>query len=227
MVASPYAQIDTRPFNPTLLEELLAALAMGANLLGSPLTRRWFTRWGATTQELTRPLPGDELVPSPTIRSTRAITIQAPAGQIWAWLVQMGQGRGGLYSYQRLENLARCQIENADRILPELQDLNIGDPIRLGPQGYPHFTVRQILPGRALVLGADPQNPEPPVSWSFNLEVVEPGKTRLIVRSLNGYQSSFANHLMWRWITDPIFFVMERRMLLGIKARAEAYARLA
>mgnify|MGYP001070883123 CR=1 FL=1 len=226
MVAFSYTQIDTRSFNPSLLEELLAALTIGANLLGSPLTRRWFTRWGATAEELTRSLPGDELAPSPTIRSTRAITIQAPAEQIWPWLVQMGQGRGGLYSYQRLENFARCQIENADRILPELQDLTVGDPIRLGPQGYPYFTVRQILPQRALVLGADPQNPAPPVCWSFNLVEMEPGKTRLIVRSLNGYQPSFANHLMWRWITDPIFFVMERRMLLGIKARAEAYARL-
>jgi hypothetical protein len=227
MVASPYAQIDKRNFNPSLLEELFAALTMGAHLLGSPLTRRWFTRWGATQKELTRPLPGDDLVPTPTIRSTRAITIQAPAEGIWPWLVQMGQGRGGLYSYQRLENFARCQIENADRIIPEMQVLNIGDQIRLGPQGYPYFTVREILPERALVLGADPQNPEPPVSWSFNLEALEPGKMRLIVRSLNGYQPSFASHLMWRWITDPIFFVMERRMLLGIKARAEAYARLA
>lgn len=100
-------------------------------------------------------LPGDDLVPRPRLGTTRAITIQAPAAEIWPWLVQMGQGRGWMYSYERLENLIRCDMHNADRILPEHQDLKAGDKARLGPEGYPSFDVTAIEPGCALILRGD------------------------------------------------------------------------
>lgn len=92
----------------------------------TPFLRRWRCRWGATDEEVKRTLPGDELVPAPEWQWTHAITINAPPEQVWPWIVQMGQGRGGFYSYEALEDLVGCKIHNASRIVPEWQDLKVG-----------------------------------------------------------------------------------------------------
>ena len=97
------------------------------------LARRWQLRWGATVQESGEPLPGDHLIADPDLTATRAITVGAPAGQVWPWIAQLGQGRGGFYSYDFLENLAGCDIYSADRIVPEWQDAGVGDEIKLAP----------------------------------------------------------------------------------------------
>lgn len=212
----------SRSFNPSIIEEALGALTIGANLIASPLTRRWYADWGASPNELTQSLPGDTLVPNPQLTTTRAITIHAPATTIWPWLVQMGQGRGGLYTFQRLENLARCQIANVDEIRPELQTLSPGDFIRLGPEGYPYYVVEEVLPEQALVLTTPTDDSGTKGTWAFCLQPLSATSTRLINRSRLSYSPTFANRLMWRAITDPVFFVMERRMLLGIRDRAEA-----
>jgi hypothetical protein len=214
----------TRDFNPSLAEELLAAGAIGANILLSPLTRPLYSRWGSTAAEQARPLPGDDIVPQPKLESTRAITIHAPAAAVWPWLAQMGQGRGGLYSYERLENLARCRMRNADRIHAEWQDPAVGDKVRFGPEPFPFQTIRAIDPGRTLVLGSPPGETKTPASWVFHLEPLDPTMTRLIVRARNGYEPGLLNALIWRGLTDPIYAVMERRMLIGIRDRAEALA---
>lgn len=214
----------TRDFNPSLAEELAAAATIAANIVFSPVTRRWYARWGSTAEEQRRALPGDDIVAAPRLITTRAITISAPASAVWPWLVQMGQGRGGLYSYQKLENLARCDMHNADRIHPEWQNLAAGDKVRFGPEPYPFQTVRAIDPGRALVLGTPPGEVKTPASWVFYLHPVDAATTRLIVRNRGGYEPGFLNALIWRGLTDPIFFVMERRMLIGIRDRAEARA---
>ena len=104
-------------------------------------------------------MPGDELVSRPMMGYTRAITIDAPPDDVWPWLVQIGQGRGGLYSFDGLENLVGCDIHSADRILPDFQRLEVGDLIRLGPPGYPCFRVAQVEPG--CVLGARGGRPAP------------------------------------------------------------------
>ena len=129
--------------------------------IGAPVLRRRYNSWGATAAEVASPMPGDELVPNPRMGYTRAITIGAPPAVVWSWLVQIGQGRGGLYSFDGLENLARCDIHSTDRIQPELQGLAEGDLIRLGaPQGYPCFRVSGVQPAEFLVLvAADPQPP--------------------------------------------------------------------
>ena len=106
----------------SIFEDLLGAVQVGSTLILSPVLRPWYNRWGATEADVARSLPGDELVPAPMLGYTRAITIQAPVEQVWPWLAQMGQGRGGLYSYDRLENLAGCKIHSVDHILPELQN---------------------------------------------------------------------------------------------------------
>jgi hypothetical protein len=214
-------------FNLSIFEEFLGAAAIAASIVTSPLLRPWYRKWGASDAEVGMSLPGDELVPDPRLESTRAITIQAPASAIWPWLVQMGQGRGGLYSYQRLENLIGCDIHNAGRIIPEHQNLKVGDRVRLTPQDNPSFDVVAIVPDSTLILRGDIPSPQGKTTtwiWIFYLNPIQEGTTRLILRSRLDYASSFGNTLMWRVFTDPIAFNMERKMLQGIKARVEASA---
>ena len=127
---------------------LAAAAAAACYVLA---VRPRLLRWGASTQESAGPLPGDELVRTPRMQSTRAVTINAPAADVWPWLVQLGAGRGGMYSYDALENAAGLGMRSADRILPEYQRLDVGDVIPLGPDvGIP---VRRLETGSVLGLG--------------------------------------------------------------------------
>ena len=123
-----------------------------AALLLAPLLRRRYNRWGARRAEVEEALPGDELVPRADLGYTRAVTVEAPIAEVWPWVVQIGQGRGGLYSYDGLENLVGCRIHSADRVLPEHQTLQPGDLIKLGPDGYPAFRVHEVQPPTTLVL---------------------------------------------------------------------------
>jgi hypothetical protein len=205
---------------------LRGGLAVAAALLTAPLSRRWFNRWGATAAECAMTLPGDELVPAPRLTSTRAIMIDAPAAAVWPWLVQIGQGRGGLYSYDGLENLVGCDIHSAATIIPAHQQLAAGDQILFGPaeKGFPGQVVVAVLPERAIVMcGLDPKTRQADrsASWTLALNALPDGRTRLLVRGRNGYTPTLANQLIWH-VVEPITFVMERQMLRGIKARAEA-----
>lgn len=196
--------------------------------LTAPILRRRYNRWGATDSEVAASIPGDELVPDPLLGYTRAISIGAPPAQVWPWLVQIGHGRGGLYSYDGLENLARCDIHSVDEILPECQDLAVGDLIRLGPPGYPCFRVAALEALQSLVLvGADPAEPnlaataDSPggvATWQWQLRPLPAGGTRLLVRQRLTYPRSMS--LMWH-VVEPVGFVMEWRMLRGIAERAE------
>ncbi len=94
------------------------AVPLAALLILKLLGRRWMADWGATTEELAAQLPGDELVEGSDLTSTRAVTVYARAADIWPWIAQLGQGRGGFYSYDALENLVGCDINTADRIVP-------------------------------------------------------------------------------------------------------------
>ena len=213
--------MSVRNFNPSIIEEGLGALAIAGTIVTSPITRPWYSRWGANDKEVEMTLPGDDIVPKPELVSTRAITIQAPASAVWPWLVQMGQGRGGLYSYERLENLVGCDMHNADRIIPEYQQLKKGDKVRLVPEGRdPYFLVTAVEPDRAIILGGD----DPPTTWAFIIESIDRNSTRLIVRWRQDYEPTLGNIVAWRFVTDPITFVMERKLLQGIKARVEAAA---
>jgi hypothetical protein len=210
-----------------------AAMIAGAVVL-RPLVAGRYRRWNTVGNEATRALPGDERVPTPVITQTLAVTINARPEAVWPWLAQIGQERGGLYSYELLENIARCQICNADRIVPEWE-LHTGDLVRLGPPGYPVHQVVGLERGRWLLLaGADiktgevPELPKPGraehtnYSWVFFLEERPDGSTRLITRNRLDYAPrTFALKLTWEWFTDPIGFVMTRKMLLGIKQRSE------
>ena len=214
---------------------IAGAFLIAAALL-TPFLRHWRTTWGAIDAEIHRSLPGDDLVPHPKWGWTHAITIRASAAEVWPWLIQMGQGRGGMYSYEWLENLVGCDIHNADRIISEFQHLEVGDGIRLHPKVSIPITV--IEPGRALVLHvrANTQTgrtfeltdtmPEKylNISWVFFLDELDEGTTRLISRWRGDYNQSLGNALIYRVFTEPISFVMDRKMLLGIKQRVETAA---
>ena len=208
-----------------LLDNAQGAVQVGCTLIFSPLLRSWYNRWGATSAEAAQALPGDELVPEPRLGYTRAITIKAPPESVWPWLAQMGQGRGGLYSYDGLENLIGCDIHSAERLLPEYQHLEPGDQVLFGPaeKKFPGQVVLEVQPKLVLLMCAlDPVTRQAVQSatWVFVLEEQPNGATRLLVRGRNGYEPTAANHILWH-IVEPINFVMERNMLRGIKARVE------
>jgi hypothetical protein len=196
------------------------------------VVRPRLVRWGATDAEVAGPLPGDEVVPEPRTTSTRAVDIGAPPQDVWPWLVQIGQDRGGLYSYDWLENLLGLRFHSADRPHPEWE-LELGDVVRLTPEdgGGIGLTVVHKDPPGALVLAGLPAGMADDgdddaagdglrVSWAF---VVRPrdGGSRLLVRWRSSYPSGLANDLANRWLLEPVHFVMERKMLLGIADRAE------
>lgn len=163
-------------------------------IAGSTLSCRWHRTWGADTVEVGARLPGDELVQDADLQTTRATTIAAPPNRVWPWLVQMGQGRGGLYTYEWIENALGGQIHNLDRIDLDLQKLAIGDPIRLTPELYlgrvpgQFYRVEEIRPENALVMLQ-----ELPTgafsSWSFTLPPRDGNRMRLIVRSRTSGQA--------------------------------------
>ncbi len=195
--------------------------------------RPWMLAWGATWNEVNHLLPGDEMIPEPKINATHAVTIRAPAEAVWPWLLQIGQGRGGFYSYDWIENLMGLDIQSAGRIQPELQNLQAGDTIPLAPNGF-GIPVAILEPQRALVLHGDTrqsgsgveiemkQGEYLAVTWGFYLFESEDGRTRLIERWKADWSPEAASTLFYRLFLEPGAFLMERKMLLGIKHRAEA-----
>ena len=183
-----------------------------------------YLRWGATDQEVGCSLPGDDLIPNADMIATRAITIRAAAEHVWPWIAQLGQGRGGFYSYDWLENLVGCNIHSSDRILLELQDIKVGDEIRLAPQIG--LLVALVEQGRSLVLrGGIPMGKRAApydFTWAFTLREEPDETTRLLVRERYMYTRAWA-----RLIVEPtelLSFAMSQKMLRGIRDRAERTA---
>jgi hypothetical protein len=178
-------------------------------------------RWGATDRELDESLPGDELVANVDLSATRAITISASADQVWPWIAQLGQGRGGFYSYDFLENLVGCDIHSADRIVPEWQDVAVGDNVRFAPEVG--LDVALLERERSLVLcgGVPIGKTAPPYdfTWAFALRDRPDETTRLLVRERYAYTRPWAPLLVEP--TEAVSFVMSHKMLRGIKDRAE------
>jgi hypothetical protein len=197
------------------------ALALAALIAVKLLGLRWMARWGATSEELAATLPGDELVPHPDLTTTRAVTVDARAADVWPWIAQLGQGRGGFYSYDGLENLVGCDIHSADRIVPAWQDVAVGAQVRLAPEVA--MTVAVAEPGRALVLrGGIPMGSVVTpfdCTWAFVLRDETGGTTRLVSRERYSYLRWWAGCVVLP--TSVISFVMSRKMLRGIADRTE------
>lgn len=185
--------------------------------------------WGATEEEQCEALPGDELVADPAITATRAVTIHAPVERVWAWLVQIGQDRGGMYSYDALENLLGLGIHSAHDIHPEWQHPEVGDRVVLVPPGAAGMAagysmpIAAVDPPHTLVLRQSP--PEHPwdAVWSFHVRPLADGRSRLISRSRSHRRGGPAGalDLALDAVMDPVTWVMTRKMLLGIRERAE------
>jgi hypothetical protein len=206
----------------TRLDALVASVLIAIHLAFGPVLHRWRTRWGATADEAGDSLPGDELVPTPTWKYTHAITIVAPRAAVWPWLMQIGQGRGGFYSYDSLENLVGCDIHNVLELRPELQTLHVGETIRMHVNGFGP-TVSILEPERALVLSGPPNANGSQASWGFYLFQTPDGITRLIERGRHRVGRGIFEKLGFGpYLIDPIGFVMSRRMLKRIKRLAEA-----
>jgi hypothetical protein len=182
--------------------------------------RRWMGRWGTTPSDLSRVMAGDGLIADPTYSGTMAVIVNARPEDIWPWLVQMGYQRGGLYSYDWLDRLfGFLDRPSTARILPEFQHLAVGDEIPLG-RG-PGWPVASMEPPRALVLDMRNMGSIDWV-WQFGLYTVDEKQTRLVSRSRVHARTIWARLLTSA--IEPAGFIMTRRMLLGLKQRAEALA---
>jgi hypothetical protein len=204
---------------------VVAGIAV-AFLTALVVARPWHTRWGSTGAELRATWPGDELVPRANYVLQHAVTIAAPPAAVWPWLAQLGQERGGFYSYSSLENLFGLGIHNADRIHEEWQQLGVGDSIFATPAGW--LGMRHRLGWRVTRTDV----PRLLVLENWGAFILEPkdGATRLIVRTRGGGPDrllDLALAPMGLIVFEPAHFLMQRKMLLGIKQRAEAQSGLA
>lgn len=198
--------------------------AAAACLAASGVSRYGFeilTRWGATDEDLARPMRADTLVADPNYNATLAIVIAAEPKHIWPWLVQMGYKRGGLYSYDWLDRLfGFLDRPSADRILPEFQTLRAGDVIPVGRGA--DFPVGDVVPERSLLLGGRADGAE--WVWELGLYPMDAHRTTLVSRN-RGRMPSTIPFTVFRWLLEFAAFVMTRRMLIGLKQRSERLAR--
>lgn len=185
---------------------------IAATCLYLKLCRPWILRWGSRSDELTEPLPGDEVLPTSGTLIQHAVTVDVPAEDAWPWVAQLGQDRGGFYSYEWLENMAGCEMVNADRIHEEWQDREIGETVKLHPETGLEVSVFE--PG--VVLGLK--------NWgNFVVKPEGPGRCRLIVR---GRIPRGLPAIVYALLVEVPHFVMERKMLLQIKSLAEQQKQL-
>jgi len=193
----------------------LVAAAVLAAVAYRFLLRRRFMTWGATEAEAAARLPGDELLEAAGGVATRAITIDAPASAVWPWLAQMGPSpRGGAYTYDWIENLLGLDMHSADQVLPEFQEPQVGDELGYGAN---QMRFERVEPERVLALRSTDGN----WVWSFVLDEQD-GATRLISR--NRFRLPRYRDKVGMLPMEPGSLVMERKMLRGIKERAERLA---
>jgi hypothetical protein len=184
------------------------------------LLRTRYRYWGATTAEISRLMLGDSEVAGATYETTLAVTVNASAAELWPWLLQLGYGRGGLYSYDWLDRLfGFLDAPSAERILPECQHLQVGDVIPIGRgAGFP---VKALEPLRTLVLAGESDGFQ--WVWQLGLSPVDERRTRLISRNRARLPSTIRSAL-FMYALEPAAFIMTRKMLLGLKRRVESGA---
>ena len=180
----------------------------------------WLMNWGATPDEQWTPLPGDEIAADPALQFTRAITIDAPAAEVWPWLIQIGQDRAGFYGYTWLENLTGADIHNSDQLRPEWQHRALGERVPMARQDVFGGSLSETTQLRIVQL--EPDRLIANVPGRFVLQPLDEQRTRLFLRERLADQGEGVAGIAIRWLVwDPMHFVMEQRMLRGIKERAE------
>ena len=194
-------------------------------------------RWGATGEEVAGPYPGAELVPDGERAATMAVTIDAPPGQVWPWLVQMGWDRGGWYSWDRLDNAGR---PSAREVHPEWQDLAAGDYLKFWAPGRgvtDAYSVEALEPNRFLGLrglsdlrgrSLDPKQPRPSAYmeglWGFLLNELPGGRTRLVISGYQALRPRWLGRAVFYWLYIPVTWPMQARMLAVLKRNIERTA---
>jgi hypothetical protein len=191
-------------------------VAVGVYVSTYPHWRRWCLSWGSRAEEVDGRLPGDDLLVDTDVVTTRAVSIDAPPEAVWPWLAQMGSGRGGLYTYDWIENLLGLHMHSVDVILSQFQDIKVGDGQTLGKSG-PTLRVAICEKSQALVFRSDDGN----WVWAFLLQPEGTG-TRLMSRNRIAIPGA-SRRMRWfyRYVMEPGSLIMERKMLMGIKHRAE------
>ena len=197
-----------------ILISILVFLLLGVVYFS--LFRPWQLTWGTTEDEVVREFPGDDIVAAPNFDATRAVTVLAPPEHIYPWIVQMGMGRAGWYSYDLLDNFGR---KSAETILPEYQDVQVGDVVPMSPDGKFGLWVEDFKTNEWIVWRDENRD----VTWTWVIEKQEDNKCRLITRI----------RMKYRWLSpmapmnlliEFCDFPMMRKCMLGIKYRAESMA---
>ena len=215
------SQLAAKPdCRAALVVEVLTAVPVW---MLTPLVRPWHMRWGATAAELSAPMPGDDVVPRAQFNATRAITIAAPPEQVWPWIVQLGYGRAGFYSYDLIDNGGR---RSSERILPQWQHIAVGESIPMFHEAHGlaiAYTVDSFETHTWMSWVHRPNENKPADStWSWRLVELPGRRTRLITRMKQDYRWSTPRLALFNLVLMEFGdFAMERRMLRGIKARAE------
>jgi hypothetical protein len=192
---------------------------VGTSLLGATAAtyvkvyRPWQLRWGATDDEVERPLPGDDLVHAPTFNATRAITVGGPPEAVWPWLVQVGVNRAGWYSYDLLDNLGR---PSARRVIPELQHIRPGNVLPMSPDGKHGIRVHALDEPHWMIWGTPGET-----TWVWVLDPLPDGATRLITRVRSKYRWRSPSSIAFAPLLEFADIWMMRRMLLNLRARIE------
>lgn len=192
------------------------------HLAATPFIGHRRLRWGTVGTEATDPLPGDEFVPKPKWSYTLGIAVDASPETVWPWIAQVGQGRGGFYTYQTLENLVGCRITNTTELLTEHQHPAVGDDIYLHPTAGP-MRAEVVDPPNALVLAGSIADIGRGLStWQFVIQPGPDGGSRLLTRGRYDHAPDWKSRLSYgRFPIEAVTFVMSRRMMLEIKRLAE------
>ena len=215
-----------RPPGVGVLAALEGAALIVWNLVTTPFIGRKRLRWGTVGTETTDSLPGDQLVPEPKWSYTLGISVDASPEDVWPWIAQIGQGRGGFYTYQTLENMVGCKISNTTEILPDHQHPTVGEDIYLHPT-TPPLRIEIVDSPNALVLFGSLVDIGGEESWGVSTWqfVVNPGPdggSRLLTRGRYDYTPDWKSRLAFaRFPIEVITFVMSRKMMLEIKRLAE------
>jgi hypothetical protein len=212
--------MGARTAKMALIADTLSAVPIWAV---TPLVRPWHMRWGATRAEVAAPMPGDGIVARAQFNATRAITIHAPPEQVWPWIAQLGYRRGGFYTYDLVDNAGE---RSADRIIEKYQRIEVGDLIPMWHEARGlavAYRVDSFQTSEWMLWVHRPhENEQPDSTWSWQLLRLGDDRTRLITRMKQDYRWQTPRLAMFNLILMEFGdFAMERRMLKGIKARAE------
>ena len=207
-----------------ILKKILAALSLVVLALAAYLlwARPYQLHWGATREEISRPMPGDELIAKPLFLATRAITIDAPPEQIWPWLVQIGYGRAGFYGYDIIENAGSPRgIHSAESILPEFQSFKVGDPVPISAVAGMQFYA--IQPDQYLIWQGVETGSKGGFTWA--LYPIDATHTRLVSRIRWSHHWSQPGMLALDLFTELADHIAVREVLQGVKGRVEGYSK--